>query len=97
MKLKLFIAFILFACVLSEPALAAGGLGNLDKATDAIDEIKTWFFGFVGAAAILYMVYLVGMALAEKRQWNDVMMGLGYCAIAGGVVMAGNWALTLWD
>ncbi|MEG7664985.1 TrbC/VirB2 family protein [Hafnia paralvei] len=97
MKLKLFIAFLLFACVLSEPALAAGGLGNLDKATDALEEVKTWLFGFVGVASLVYITYLVGMALAEKKQWNEVMMGIGYCALAGGALGLGNWALTLWD
>ncbi|CQQ96792.1 TrbC/VIRB2 family [Yersinia enterocolitica] len=88
-------AFIFFVFAFANPALAAGGLGNLDKATDALQEIADWLYIFVGVGAVLYIIYLVGMALFEKKQWSDVGMGLGYCAIAGGIVMGADWAIGL--
>lgn len=79
---------------ISEPAFA--GLGSLEKGTTAIEDIGSWLQKFTIAGSLVYITYLVVMALAEKKAWSDVMMGLGYCAIAGGVVMAGTWATELW-
>lgn len=81
--------------MVASPALAAGGLESLDKATDALEDISKWLYAFVGVGAVVYIIYLVGMALFEKKQWSDVGMGLGYCAIAGGIVMAAEWAIGL--
>ncbi|AJI85177.1 trbC/VIRB2 family protein (plasmid) [Yersinia frederiksenii Y225] len=97
MYLKLVLSLLFTIILISEPAFAAGGLGNLNKSTDALEEIKTWLFGIAGVSALIYMVYLVVMAFAEKKSWNDVMMALVYCAVAGGCLMAGNWALSMWD
>ena len=96
-SLHMIIFLLLATCVVSEPVFAAGGLNNLNKATNALEEIKTWLFRFTGVGALIYIVYLVAMTFAEKKTWNDVLMGLGYCAGAGGVIMAGNWALSLWS
>ncbi|HGJ5854445.1 TrbC/VirB2 family protein [Arsenophonus nasoniae] len=92
----LLLAFCLLALLAFNPAFAAsGGLDSLDKATNALKDILSWLKGFVVVASILYIVYLVVMAIAEKKAWSDVTMGLVYCAIAGGVVMGGEWATTL--
>lgn len=92
--LNLFLfAFTIAIFAISNPALAAGGLGSLDKATDALQSIVDWLYIFIGVGAVLYLVWLVGMALFERKQWSDVGMGIGYCAIAGGVVMCADWAL----
>lgn len=88
MKKKLFYVFML--CFVSNLAWAEGG--GLDSATDALTTVKTWLYGFVGVGALVYMIWNVGMALAEKKQWSDVGMALGYCAIAGGCVAGGTWA-----
>ncbi|WP_258086636.1 TrbC/VirB2 family protein [Xenorhabdus bovienii] len=84
-------AFVIF----TNPALAAGGLGNLNKATDGLQEIADWLYIFVGVGAVLYMIWLVGMALFEQKQWTQVAIGLGHCAMAGGVVLGADWALGL--
>lgn len=86
-------AFFMLALVSADPAYA--GLASLDKSTDALDQILTWLHTFVIAGSLLYITYLVVMAIAEKKAWSDVMMGLAYCAIAGGVVMGGTWATGL--
>lgn len=87
--------FALFVFAFANPALASGGLSNLNKATDALQEIVDWLYVFVGVGAILYLTWLVVMALLEKKQWSDVFVGIGYCAAAGGIVMAGDWGLEL--
>ena len=84
------LCYILLLCFVSNMAWAAGG--GLAASTDALTTIKTWLYGFVGVGALVYMIWNVGMALAEKKQWSDVGMALGYCAIAGGCVAGGTWA-----
>lgn len=93
----LMFVFAFAVMCIAQPVFAAGGLGSLDKATNALQDILSWLKVFVVVASILYITYLVVMAIAEKKAWSDVMMGLVYCAIAGGVVMGGEWATTLWD
>ncbi|WHT81965.1 TrbC/VirB2 family protein [Providencia rettgeri] len=96
LNLNLFLLTLAIAMLaMANPALAAGGLDNLNKATDALQELVDWLYIFVGVGAILYLTWLVIMALMEKKQWSDVFMGIGYCAVAGGIVMAGDWGLEL--
>ncbi|MCE5165620.1 TrbC/VirB2 family protein [Plesiomonas sp. PI-19] len=75
------------------PALAAGG--GLPAATNALTDIKVWLYSFVGIAAIVYLLYNILMALGERKNWSDVGMALGYCALAGGALIGGEWALGL--
>ncbi|MDE9544131.1 conjugal transfer protein [Xenorhabdus bovienii] len=49
----------------------------------------------MGVGSVLYLIYLVCFTLLEKKQWTDVFIGLGHCSMAGGVVMAADWALVL--
>lgn len=86
----------MFSLTFSDFALAQGGLASLDKATNALEDILSWLKVFVVVGSLLYITYLVVMAIAEKKAWSDVMMGLAYCAIAGGVVTAGEWAAGIW-
>ncbi len=79
------------ACLLSSLCFA----GGLDSATDALSEIKTWLFGFVGLSALVYLLYMVLMAFLERKSWSEVALALVYCAIAGGAVVGGTWALGL--
>lgn len=72
---------------ITAPALAAG----LDEATNAVNEIKTWGYGFLGAVVFVYLIYKVVMALMEKETWGDVLAGLGKVVLAGGIIAAGEW------
>lgn len=84
-----------FICAIaSAPAFAGGGL---DAATSALTDIKTWLFTFVGIAALVYLLYCCGMAFAERKTWSEVGMALIYCALAGGAVVGGTWALDLFQ
>lgn len=89
--------FLFTGCFFLQTAFAAGGLGNLNKATDALKEIKFWLFAFVGLAAIVYLLYCIAMTFAERKSWSDVGMALIYCCLAGGAILGGNWALALFD
>jgi len=83
----------LLAFTLSRPALAAGGL---QEANNWVDEITTWAYAFLGSAVLLYCVYLVIMALLEKKQWGDVFVGMGKTAAAGGIIVAATYAWSIW-
>jgi Kef-type K+ transport system membrane component KefB len=70
--------------------------GGLDDATTAVNTIKVWAYGFLGAVCFVYLIYNVIMALAEKKQWGDVLMALGKVAVAGAVIVLGEWAWSIW-
>lgn len=74
-------------------AFAAGGL---DEATTQATEIKTWAYGFLGVCVFIYLIYLVVMALLDKKQWADVLVGVGYVALAGAIIVMGEWAWSVW-
>jgi hypothetical protein len=50
----------------------------------------------LGAVCFVYLIYNVIMALAEKKQWGDVLMALGKVAVAGAVIVLGEWAWSIW-
>lgn len=99
MKLNLFfkkysLAAITVLMMFANTALAQSG--GLEVATDKVDEIKTWAYGFLGVGVFCYMIYNVIMALLDRKQWADVLIALGYVAIAGGVIVAAEWAWSIW-
>ncbi len=90
-KLKLAVVTAV-ASVASRPTLAAG----LDDGTTALSDIQTWGYTFLGVACTVYCIYLVVMALLEKKQWGDVFMGIAKTACGGGIVVGASWAWTIW-
>ncbi|WP_025154768.1 hypothetical protein [Morganella morganii] len=90
-------AFILL--IAAQPAIAAGGggLDNLYKSNDIAGDLNVWLNSFAAIVALGYLLYLVVMTFMERKQWSDVGMGLVYCAAAGGVLMAGEYMLGMWD
>ena len=83
----------MFAMCFVNFAFAAGGLA---EATSQATTIKTWAYGFLGVCVFIYLIYLVILALLDKRQWSDVAVGVGYVAIAGAIVVIGEWAWSVW-
>ncbi|MGR5298442.1 conjugal transfer protein [Vibrio mediterranei] len=77
----------------SRTSFASGGL---PKATSFLSDITSWAYGFLGTATLLYCVYLVVMALLEKKQWGDVFIGMGKTAAAGGVIVAATYMWDIW-
>lgn len=78
--------FVICAFIASNPAMA--GIGGLDKGTTFIGELRIWAYGFVGAVALLHVLWKVFQAYAEMDTWSGVLKSLMYAAIAGGCVAA---------
>ncbi|MGD1336084.1 conjugal transfer protein [Vibrio harveyi] len=74
-------------------AMAAGGL---DVGTEAVTEIRTWFYGFLGTGSLGYVGWNCWQAMTNKQQWNEVATSVGHVAMAGGSVLAADWAWSLW-
>lgn len=88
MNKRVLLAAIIFATC-STPLLAAGGL---EPATDAVNELRIWFYRFLGTGSLAYIGYNAYLAMMDKQQWNDVMISVGKTAAAGGSVVAADWA-----
>lgn len=94
MNAKLIVKALYAAFLLSIPAL--GYAQGLQAGTDMADEFRIWAYGFLGIAVVIYMLYKVFMALISKESWADVMQGLGYCAVAGGIMVAADFMWSIW-
>lgn len=82
---------ILSFFVLVEPSWA-----GLAKAETALSDIKTWVYSILGIGIFIYLMYNVIMALMNKTTWADVLMAVVYSAVAGGVIVLGEWAWGIW-
>lgn len=69
-------------------SMAGGGLAS---ATSAATDFKTWLFGFIAIAAVIYLLWTGIMVFAEKKSWGDFGS-----ALVGVVVVGGIPALVLW-
>jgi uncharacterized membrane protein len=85
---KLTLTYSLAILSLSPPVFA----GGLDEATKAVEEIKASAYTFLGVVVFLFLIYKVIMALMDKETWGDVLGALGKVALAGGILVAGEWA-----
>ena len=74
-------------------AMAAGGL---DVGTDAVNTIRIWFYRFLGAGSLGYVGWNCWLAMTNKQQWNEVATSVAHVAMAGGSVLAADWAWSLW-
>lgn len=88
------ILFTIVTVLFSGFTYAAGG--GLQAGTDLMNELKIWGYGFIASAALVYILYTVGMALMERKQWSDVGMALFYSSVAGGCILAGEFMHDLW-
>ncbi len=94
-KMKTFNMGVFLLSVLSlvpVPAFAQG----LDEASNVLDDFRLWAYGALAIFCLIYMLYRVTMAFIEKHSWGDVFQGLGYCAIAGGIMVAADFMWQVW-
>ncbi|HFH5621793.1 conjugal transfer protein [Escherichia coli] len=96
MKVKSTLQYFILAFFLSLTASVAYA-GGLESGTTALTELKTWAFTICGICAVGYLIYCIIMAFMEKKSWSDVGMALVYCTLAGGALVGGNWALSLFQ
>lgn len=85
-------AFLMMVPVLGY-AQAGGGLA---AGVDALDGFRLAAYGALAVFVLLYMLYKVLMAFLQKETWGDVAQGLLYCAIAGGIMVAADYAWSVW-
>lgn len=71
----------------------AQGIQSLDQATDIVDEVFVWIKGFVIAIAAVNFMYVLIMALIDRKTWNDVFMALVYGLIAGAAAQVIQWGV----
>ncbi|EGQ9333586.1 TPA: conjugal transfer protein [Vibrio cholerae] len=93
MKSKVKTLAFMLVVAMTTPVYAAGGL---DKATNAVENFKFWLYSFLGVCCFVYMLWQVGLALMDKQSWNDVLMAIGKIAIAGGSILAAEFAWSIW-
>ncbi|MFZ3463031.1 conjugal transfer protein [Vibrio harveyi] len=87
-------AFIAMMLVLvCHPAIAAGGL---DEGITWVNEVADWAYKLLGAAVFVYSIWMVIMALINKKTWGDVGVSIAQAAGAGGIVAAVTYAWSIW-
>ena len=77
----------------ASPVFAKGGL---DKGTDELNNLRVWFYGFLGVFCLGYISWQVFLALNDKKQWNDVGFDIGKVAAAGGSLALADFAWSIW-
>ncbi|MBS0044846.1 hypothetical protein KFE26_21500 [Shewanella sp. M16] len=92
-KLKAFMAAGAVSLMATNPVLAAGGL---DSATAEVTAIQKWLYGILFVVALIYMMYQIGLAMADKQPWGDVIMAFGKVALAGAAIVGATWAWMIW-
>ncbi|MGA4289672.1 TrbC/VirB2 family protein [Ralstonia nicotianae] len=85
------LAAALIALMLCNPAFA----GGLDSGTQAANTFKIWFYGFVGALASIYLLWVGLEVWSDKARWSDFGMAIGKVAAVGAVVVIVPWAWAL--
>lgn len=91
-KRNVFLLLALLALFFPMVASAQG----LDAASSALDEFRVWAYGFLAIVVLVYILYKVMMAFLEKQSWGDVAVGLGYVALAGGIIVAAEFMWAIW-
>lgn len=82
-------------CTLCMVALASPEFalaGGLESGQAAASNFQTWFFGFLGVVALIYLSW-EGMQLwRHQSQWIDFGEAVAKVAAVGAVVGLGSWA-----
>ena len=85
------LALVLVTLLLCTPAFA----GGLDSGTQAVNSFKLWFYGFVGACASLYLLWVGLEVWSDKARWADFGMAVGKVAAVGATTVIVPWAWNL--
>jgi len=66
--------------------------GGLNKGVDALSSVNDWIYMILGTFVLGYMAFSIGMALMDKKPWNDVVMDVCKVAGAGGAMALAAFA-----
>lgn len=70
--------------------------GGLDAGIQATSDLKSSAYKWLGVMAGGYIIFNILMAYLGRKGWGDVAMSVLYCAIAGGAILLGSYAWTIW-
>lgn len=87
-----FAVAVLLLAVIGDTSMAQG-IASLEKGTKLVDEVFTWLTGLVIAGAAANFLYVIVMAIMDRKSWGDVLMALIYGLIAGAAAGAIKWAV----
>ena len=91
-KLNVIFSIVVTFLLFTNPAIADG----LADATAQITEIQTWLYSILFFVSLIYMIYQVVMAMAEKQEWREVITAFVKVAMAGASVVGATWAWGIW-
>lgn len=78
--------YLLIGFGLALAACSPAFAGGLEAGTDAATDFKTWFFGFLGVVAFIYLMIIGFQAWFDKKSWVDFGVACGKVAALGGVL-----------
>lgn len=76
------------------PVLAQAA--GLDAGTSALSSFQTWMCSILGVGALCFLVYRVIQAMMDNIGWMQVVISLGYVALAGAILVVGNYMWSIW-
>jgi hypothetical protein len=76
------------------PVLAQAA--GLDAGTSALSSFQTWMYSILGVGALCFLVYRVIQAMMDNIGWMQVVISLGYVALAGAILVVGNYMWSIW-
>ncbi|MCC4959771.1 MULTISPECIES: conjugal transfer protein [Klebsiella pneumoniae complex] len=76
------------------PVLAQAA--GLDAGTSALSTFETWMYTILGTGALCFLIYRVIQAMLDHIGWMQVVISLGYVALAGGIVVVGDYMWSIW-
>jgi hypothetical protein len=88
--MKKILPVLLGTIIVAAPELALAK--GLDSGQQAANQFQTWFYGFLGVVALIYLGW-EGMQLwRHQSQWIDFGEAVAKVAAVGAVVGLGTWA-----
>lgn len=94
MNVKELLKQFVFFAFLMMPVLAQAA--GLEAGTTVMTTIKTWAYGALGVGAFIFLIYKVIQAMMDSIGWMQVVIALGWVALAGGILVAGETAWAVW-
>lgn len=76
------------------PVLAQAA--GLDAGTNALSTFQTWMYSILGVGALCFLVYRVVQAMLDNIGWMQVVISLGYVALAGAILVVGQYMWSIW-
>lgn len=84
------VSLMLSVLLLSTPAFASLQ-GGIDKAKSGMNILVTGFFGLVGTAAGLYLLWIFVQCWRGRADWGELLTAFAWIAGAGSALVLAAW------